>query len=829
MTFLWTDLADFVAASGSSSVSPTSPSTPELFSLASNVRSSTSFLAATPFSHFSPKPPQSSAFTASPPQSPTLSSESDNTTAAVVPRRLTRNIEGLHLSDIRPSPPLPSASQSSCQSENAAPPPSPPSVVTSTSSQQPLSALPPFLANRSDTPNSTSSAQRLRLGALPRLLSSQNFAEYASPSYSAVSGEEEQEPDESDTEGEGESSSDDEGERYATGDEGPVTVRSRDVTPAQTPGLTATTPRGPPATPGGFPSLASRLPSMTGLSMTASRGGVPGPASWVSFAPGTPTPSIRTARPPVNDQPSYFDLPRPGPSASARTPGLVPQTPLVPMSISDVARGKRPELQVNVEATTPGLAPSTEQPQAAQLVETPGASMRAGLYRMRSQSVVDLASPSMVDSDDQPVGTAAVNGLDPIWQTGGVRTPGPSFLSLSNLATQVQTSPISKPISPTTPRTTAPFDTPPAGSPPQPSQPSSPVTARQQRLPGAKLHRPRSMYELRVAPPAYTAPLYNRPGLDQPQIIQPRDEEGEEELPGYSNAIHISGYMPRKMEFTSPGVQAKDRAWKRQYVVLHGTSIKVYKFDLRTHPIAGEDDWSTIPAAIAGDGGPPPLHFHEGEYGAASSSNGHSNGARTKFPLSVGDARAKAKSRILEGATAASSNQVLRHYSLQNAESGLAADYVKRKHVVRLRAEGEQFLLQAKDDRGVIDLIEVRSPPILIAFPDFPADPSSSLRLYKLRPTLLSTSTLARSPSSSPSLAAAAVVALVPTPPAPMLPPRPPEEPPPLPLLLLPTEWEICLLRNRCASPFPPSSVLPLTPRSSLQNAYSRRSGATVM
>jgi hypothetical protein len=45
-------------------------------------------------------------------------------------------------------------------------------------------------------------------------------------------------------------------------------------------------------------------------------------------------------------------------------------------------------------------------------------------------------------------------------------------------------------------------------------------------------------------------------------------------------------------------------------------------------------------------------------------------------------------------------------YSLQNAESGLAADYVKKKYIVRVRAEGEQFLLQAKDDRGVIDLIE---------------------------------------------------------------------------------------------------------------------------
>ncbi|KAH8923099.1 hypothetical protein BT69DRAFT_1206039, partial [Atractiella rhizophila] len=49
---------------------------------------------------------------------------------------------------------------------------------------------------------------------------------------------------------------------------------------------------------------------------------------------------------------------------------------------------------------------------------------------------------------------------------------------------------------------------------------------------------------------------------------------------------------------------------------------------------------------------------------------------------------------------------LIRHYSLQNAESGLAADYLKRKHVVRIRAEGEQFLVQAKDDAAVIHLIE---------------------------------------------------------------------------------------------------------------------------
>jgi hypothetical protein len=39
----------------------------------------------------------------------------------------------------------------------------------------------------------------------------------------------------------------------------------------------------------------------------------------------------------------------------------------------------------------------------------------------------------------------------------------------------------------------------------------------------------------------------------------------------------------------------------------------------------------------------------------------------------------------------------------------LAADYVKRKNVVRVRAEGEQFLLQTEGAKEVVDWIEVSS------------------------------------------------------------------------------------------------------------------------
>ncbi|GAA6027176.1 hypothetical protein JCM8097_002457 [Rhodosporidiobolus ruineniae] len=688
------DLADFVAASGSSSTSPTMTSS--IF----GSRSTTS--------------PSSTPTAAALAPSPTLS---DSPAPANPARRLTLNVGGLSLADLRPSPSLNASSAS---------PPAP----SSTASDSPdPSAL---TSSRSSRPS-----QLERLGTLPRLLS-----KAAIPMY-AVQDDEGQEPEESetDTEASSSSSSEDEGERYATSDEGPVTTRSPNATPAPTPGLAPATPRGRPITPGGLSRTSSRMPSLTGLSMSAASSGsaggaAPGPSNWVSFAPTTPTPSIRTARPQPDGTSfgaggggSYFDLPRPMAHASPRTPrtpGMVPQTPLAPMSISDVARGKRPALGEDVDASAAGQAgPSAgvEGEGAAAGEEGPAQpvpAVRAGMYRMRSQSVVALASPSMVDSDDEPVGTAAITGLDPIWQTGaagGIRTPGPSFLNLDGMAKEVQTSPPKAPLSPVGPKTPLLELLPPPGSPPvfaQPSQPASSAQARASRPSTAagapRMHRTRSMYELRDAPPAYSA-VYRRPGYERPQVIEPRPEEGNEGLPAYTCAIHIEGFMPRKMEFTAPGVQAKDRAWKRQYVVLHGTSIKIYKFDLRTHPIPGEEDWSVIPADIAGHDGPPPLHFHEGEYGVDSGANGSTGGhghgpLHGKFPLSLGDAKAKAKSRIIEGATASAQNQLLRHYSLQNAESGLAADYIKRKHVVRVRAEGEQFLLQAKDDRGVIDLIE---------------------------------------------------------------------------------------------------------------------------
>ncbi|KIK56918.1 hypothetical protein GYMLUDRAFT_173729 [Collybiopsis luxurians FD-317 M1] len=51
-------------------------------------------------------------------------------------------------------------------------------------------------------------------------------------------------------------------------------------------------------------------------------------------------------------------------------------------------------------------------------------------------------------------------------------------------------------------------------------------------------------------------------------------------------------------------------------------------------------------------------------------------------------------------------SDLMRMYTLQHAESGLGNDYLKRKNVIRVRLEGEQFLLQARDVPDVVDWIE---------------------------------------------------------------------------------------------------------------------------
>ena len=66
-------------------------------------------------------------------------------------------------------------------------------------------------------------------------------------------------------------------------------------------------------------------------------------------------------------------------------------------------------------------------------------------------------------------------------------------------------------------------------------------------------------------------------GVPSQHQVLPREDEGREQLPPYRNSIYLRAVLPRKMEFEKPGMQARDRKWRRVLCVLEGTAFRVYR------------------------------------------------------------------------------------------------------------------------------------------------------------------------------------------------------------------------------------------------------------
>lgn len=322
-------------------------------------------------------------------------------------------------------------------------------------------------------------------------------------------------------------------------------------------------------------------------------------------------------------------------------------------------------------------------------------------------------------------------------------------------------------------------------------------------------------------PPPY--PSFDpRPPKSAPPF-QFHEDEGRERLPPYSNSLYLSAIMPLKMEFSSPGVQAKDRKWRRMFCELEGTTLRVYKCppgasgagiigewwerrvgvgDLSSgyhapvrkvdespapSPKRG-DERTTTPSKIAVDrsvasssSSPPPTPQRPRSESQSSratnqsttpsmsranrrlsgasfltpwrnngpSSGSHSrgrgmsspgtNGGMELLPVSEPNSRRNSVSSSVSVSQEMTSQRtspltprapsrlsflssrmqlrsgeiqkpgkgdLIRAYTLQHAECGLGNDYSKRKNVIRVRLEGEQFLLQAADVPSVVEWIE---------------------------------------------------------------------------------------------------------------------------
>ncbi|RPA84429.1 PH domain-like protein [Ascobolus immersus RN42] len=143
--------------------------------------------------------------------------------------------------------------------------------------------------------------------------------------------------------------------------------------------------------------------------------------------------------------------------------------------------------------------------------------------------------------------------------------------------------------------------------------------------------------------------------------IAPRPEEGCEALPTYTSSIFKEALFDVKFEMSSPFEKAHDRSWRSVYTVLNGTALNIYRPKRTT---------------VLGNLGP-------GQ--SANSVKGFAPG------------------------------HLLKTYTLQGAEIGLADDYHKRPHVVRVRAEKDQFLLAMGSLATMMDWLESLSSAIDLA------------------------------------------------------------------------------------------------------------------
>ncbi|KAL7941598.1 hypothetical protein V8C42DRAFT_172374 [Trichoderma barbatum] len=157
-----------------------------------------------------------------------------------------------------------------------------------------------------------------------------------------------------------------------------------------------------------------------------------------------------------------------------------------------------------------------------------------------------------------------------------------------------------------------------------------------------------------------------------------------EELPSYSSSIAIEGIFHKKHEIENTTKRAEDRQWHTVSVVLNGTALSIYNT---------KKDWGWGKArdgpSISPDN-PPWIR--------------------------------KAK---LE-----------KTYSLLHADAGIAADYKKRRYVIRVRAETDQFLLSCIELSTFVKWLECLFAAIDVAAPiderDFPRDMSIP-RIQRIR------------------------------------------------------------------------------------------------
>ncbi|KAG6004294.1 hypothetical protein E4U21_001191 [Claviceps maximensis] len=157
-----------------------------------------------------------------------------------------------------------------------------------------------------------------------------------------------------------------------------------------------------------------------------------------------------------------------------------------------------------------------------------------------------------------------------------------------------------------------------------------------------------------------------------------------ESLPSYKITVQLEGVFSKKHEIENTTRRAADRQWHTVFVSLNGTALNVY---------SAKKDWGW----------------------------GRSRDGPTICPDNPPWIR---KSKLEKS------------YSLLYADAGIAADYSKRRYVIRIRAETDQFLLSCIELATFIKWLECLFSAIDVAAPiddrDFPRDMSIP-RIQRIR------------------------------------------------------------------------------------------------
>ncbi|KAG6058577.1 hypothetical protein E4U17_007882 [Claviceps sp. LM77 group G4] len=188
-------------------------------------------------------------------------------------------------------------------------------------------------------------------------------------------------------------------------------------------------------------------------------------------------------------------------------------------------------------------------------------------------------------------------------------------------------------------------------------------------------------------PPIYGPSTNNDVDVDEGEDEGRRSNAGQleeeakfssilEPLPDYESSVHLEGVFSKKHEIENTTKRAANRQWDTVFVSLNGTALNVYSVKKGRCWGRNKDDTTICPD--------------------------NPSGVR----------KAKLQKR----------------YSLLHADAGIAADYSKRRYVIRIRAETDQFLLACIELTTFVRWLECLFSAIDVAAPiddrEFPRDMS---------------------------------------------------------------------------------------------------------